>query len=418
MQNIGFYIARRITTDKTSGSKLSRLMVRIATGSVAVSVAVMLVAMAVTAGFQHEICNKAVGLTGHVILSSYDANASFEAASMELSYADIPAILALPGVRHAQPVATKGGIIKTENDFQGAVLKGVDAAYDLQFFASCLVEGKTPKYSNKPSLPLSDTVLIPLSLSQQLQLHVGSRFDMYFIQEPVRVRRFTVGGIYNAQLDDMISALVLCDINHIRRLNGWTDGQASAVEVFVDDMGRMAAVAETINDLQNAHLSDDGVRLKVETVTDLYEFLFDWLSLLDMNVWIILVLMVLVGGFNMVSGLLILVFEKTSMIGLLKSLGMGNGGVQRVFLYRAAFITLKGMLWGNAIAIVLCALQQHFRLVALDPITYYVDSVPVLMQPLTIILVNVFGFVGITLLLALPVLVISRISPARAVRVQ
>jgi lipoprotein-releasing system permease protein len=180
----------------------------------------------------------------------------------------------------------------------------------------------------------------------------------------------------------------------------------------------MHAVAETIDDLQAFNMDEDGLRLKVQTVTSLYEFLFDWLNLLDMNVWIILVLMLLVGGFNMISGLLIMVFEKTSMIGLLKALGMRNAGVQRIFLYRAAFITLKGMLWGNLIALALGMLQQHFHFVALDPVTDYVDSVPVLLQPLPILLVNVFGFVGITLLLALPVLIISRISPDRTIKAE
>jgi lipoprotein-releasing system permease protein len=410
-----FFIARRITTDKTHGTKLSRLMVRIATGSVAISVAVMLVAMAVTAGFQSEIRNKAVGLTGHIVLSNYDGNLSFEAAPIDIRRADIPAIMQLKGVRHAQPVATKGGIIKTDNDIQGAVLKGVDKSYDPQFFNSCLMAGEVPVYTDTA---LSNRVLVPLRLARQLRLDTGSRFDMYFIQNPPRVRRFTVAGIYNAQLDDMVSALIVCDINHIRALNGWSKDQASAVEVFTGGFTQMNTVAEIIDDLQAFNIGDDGSRLKVQTVTDLYQFLFDWLNLLDMNVWIILALMLLVGGFNMISGLLIMVFEKTSMVGLLKALGMRNAGVQRIFLYRSAFITLKGMLWGNLIALALGLLQQHFHFVALDPVTYYVDSVPVLFRPLSILLVNVFGFAGITLLLALPVLIISRISPDRTIKAE
>jgi lipoprotein-releasing system permease protein len=410
-----FFIARRITTDKTTGTKLSRLTVRIATGSVAVSVAVMLLAMMVLAGFQSEIRDKVVGLTGHVVLNNYDGNMSFEAAPIDIGRADIPAILRLKGVRHAQPVATKGGIIQTNDEIQGAVLKGVDGTYDPQFFNSCLVEGEVPAYSDTV---LSNRVLVPLRLARQLRLDTGSRFDMYFVQSPPRVRRFTVGGIYNAQLDDMVNALVVCDINHIRTLNGWSREQASAVEVFTGDFKQMDAVAETIDDMQAFNMDDDGVRLKVQTVTDLYPFLFDWLNLLDMNVWIILLLMLLVGGFNMISGLLIMVFEKTSMIGLLKALGMRNAGVQRIFLYRAAFITLKGMVWGNLIAFAAGLLQQHFHFIALNPVTYYVDSVPVLLQPVPMLLVNVFGFAGITLLLALPVLVLSRISPDRTIKAE
>jgi lipoprotein-releasing system permease protein len=410
-----FFIARRITTDKTHGSRLSRLMVRIATGSVAISVTVMLVAMAVLAGFQSEIRDKAVGLTGHIVLSNYDGNMSFEAAPIDIHRADIPAIMQLRGVRHAQPVATKGGIIKTDDEIQGAVLKGVDETYNPQFFNSCLVAGAVPAYTDTA---LSNRVLVPLRLARQLRLDTGSRFDMYFIQNPPRVRRFTVGGIYNAQLDDMVNALIVCDINHIRALNGWSKAQASAVEVFTGDFEQMYTVAETIDDMQAFNMDDDGLRLKVQTVAGLYQFLFDWLNLLDMNVWIILVLMLLVGGFNMISGLLIMVFEKMSMIGLLKALGMRNAGIQRIFLYRTAFITLKGMLWGNLIAFTLALLQQHFHVIALDPVTYYVDSVPILLQPVPILLVNVFGFAGITLLLALPVLIISRISPDRTIKAE
>jgi lipoprotein-releasing system permease protein len=410
-----FFIARRITADKTTGTKLSRLTVRIATGSVAVSVAVMLLAIMVLAGFQHEIRNKVVGLTGHVVLSNYDGNTSFEAAPIDIGRAGLPAIMRLEGVRHAQPVATKGGIIQTNDEIQGAVLKGVDETCDLQFFNACLVAGEVPAYSDTA---LSNRVLVPLRLARKLRLDTGSRFDMYFVQHPPRVRRFTVAGIYNAQLDDMVNALVVCDINHIRTLNGWGREQASAVEVFTNEFKQMDAVAETIDDMQAFNMDDDGLRLKVQTVADLYPFLFDWLNLLDMNVWIILVLMLLVGGFNMISGLLIMVFEKTSMIGLLKALGMRNAGVQRIFLYRAAFITLKGMCWGNLIAFAAGLLQQHFRVIALDPVTYYIDSAPVLLQPVPILLVNVFGFAGITLLLALPVLIISRISPDRTIKAE
>ena len=305
-----FFIARRITTGKAHATKLSRLMVRIATGSVAISVAVMLVAMAVTAGFQSEIRDKAVGLTGHIVLNNYDGNMSFEAAPVDVRRADIPALMQLKGVRHAQPVATKGGIIKTDDDIQGAVLKGVDETCDSRFFNACLVAGEVPAYTDTA---LSNRVLAPLRLARQLRLDTGSRFDMYFIQDPPRVRRFTVAGIYNAQLDDMLDALIVCDINHIRALNGWSKEQASAVEVFTDDFAQMHAVAETIDDMQAFNMDNDGLRLKVQTVTDLYQFLFDWLNLIDMIVWIILVLMLLVGGFNMISGLLIMVFEKTPL---------------------------------------------------------------------------------------------------------
>jgi lipoprotein-releasing system permease protein len=406
-------MARRITTDKTGGTRISRLMVRIAMATVAISIAVMIIAIAVTSGFQYEIRNKAVALTGHIILTNYDSNHTYDATPVSIERVGLPELLEINGVRYVQSVATKGGIIKMEKDILGAILKGVDGGYDFDFFRSCLIEGNIPLFNDTV---LSNDVLIPLRLAKQLHLTAGDRFDMYFVQEPPRVRRFTVGGIYNAQLDDMVDALIICDIKHIRRLNGWTNDQVATIEVFVDDFAYMDSIAEEIDDREAYLFAEKGGRLKVQTVTDLYQHLFDWLALFDMNVWIILILMLLVAGFNMISGLLILVFEKMSMIGLLKSLGMRNASVQRVFLYRAAFIALKGMVWGNAIALLLCLLQQHFHIVSLDPASYYLDTVPILLHPFPILLVNFFGFIGLTLLLALPVLIISRISPSRTIK--
>jgi lipoprotein-releasing system permease protein len=241
---------------------------------------------------------------------------------------------------------------------------------------------------------------------------------MFFVQDPPRSRRFTVKGIYNAQLDDVVNALIICDIKHIRRLNGWNEGEASSVEVFIDNLDRLDEVSDAIDEQQAGTMTEEKGRLKVQTVKDLYPHLFDWLYLLDTNVWIILILMLCVAGFNMISGLLILVFERTSMIGLLKTLGMQNSGIQRIFLYRAAFITLRGLFWGNITGIFLCILQQRFHFIALDASNYYTDSVPVLLQPAPLILVNLCGFAGIILLLALPVFVISHITPDRTLKTE
>ncbi len=408
-----FYIAGRMAGDKTSGSRLSRLMTRIAVVSVALSIAVMIIAIAVTKGFQSEIRDKAVGLTGHIILSNYDANATFETNPVDIALADIPGLLTIKGVLYAQPVATKGGIIKTGADVQGSVLKGVDATFNPRYFEDFLLKGEVPVFNDSV---ISNNVLIPLSLSKRLRLDIGDHFDMYFIQEPPRARRFTVAGIYNAPFDDISDSMILGDIRHIRRLNGWTSSQAGAVEVFIDDIRQLDVIAEEVNDHMSAMITTEGRRLKVQTVVDFYEQLFDWLSLFDMNMVVVLVLVLLVAGCNMISGLLILVFEKTAMVGLLKALGMRNAGVQKVFLYRASFITLRGLLWGNVLALSLYWLQQQFQLFPLNPANYYLSSVPVLLHFQSWLAVNILGFAGITLLLALPVLVISYISPDKTIK--
>jgi len=407
------FMARRMSGKTASGSRLSKLMTRIAVVSVTLSIAVMIVAIAVLAGFQNEIRKKAVALTGHIVLTNYDSNISFEAAPINITQANIPELLKIKGVVAVRPSATKGGIIKTVDEVQGAILKGVAPNTPITSFADYLVEGELPVFSDST---MSNRVLVPVSLAKRLLLKVGDRFTMYFIQEPARVRNFEISGLYNAPFDNASDALILADIRHIRRLNNWTSEQVGAVEIFIDDINRLQPIAEQINELMAYSITDEGQRLKVQTVADLYVQLFDWLNLLDMNVVVILALMLLVAGFNMISGLLILVFEKTAMIGLIKALGMRNVGVQRMFLYRAAFIALKGMLWGNIIAIGFCLLQYYFHLIPLNPANYYMDYVPISLGAWSLIAVNVFGFLGITLLLALPVLVISRISPDRSIK--
>ncbi|MCL2097668.1 MAG: ABC transporter permease [Bacteroidales bacterium] len=406
-------MAKRMAGKTGSGSRLSKLMARIAVVSVMLSMAVMIIAIAVTAGFQNEVRKKAVDLTGHIILSNYDSNISFEATPVAIAQANIPELLKIKGVLIVRPSATKGGIIKTADEVQGAVLKGFDADVGLSAFADYLVEGELPTFSDSA---ITNKALMPVSLAKRLFLKVGDSFDMYFIQDPPRVRNFVVSGLYNAPFDNVSDALILADIKHIRRLNGWTNEQVGAVEIFINDMANLTRIAEQIDDLMAYTITDEGRRLKVETVADLYMQLFDWLNLLDMNVVVILVLMLLVAGFNMISGLLILVFEKTAMIGLIKAMGMRNVGVQRIFLYRAAFIVLKGMLWGNIIALSFCLLQYYFHLVPLDPANYYMSYVPIMLRAWPLIAVNVFGFIGITLLLALPVLVIARISPDKTIK--
>ncbi len=413
MENTSLYIARKLSGAQNSGHRLSRLTSRIAMVSVALSTAVMVIAMAVIAGFQMEIKSKAVGLTGHILLSNYDANTSFETQPIDLALADIPSLLKIKGIDYAQPVGTKGGIIKTDDEVQGAVLKGIDATFNPRYFREYIVEGAMPVITDTAT---SNEVLVPLRLARQLHLTTGSSFDMYFIQDPPRVRRFTISGLYNAPLEDMTDVLIVGDLRHVRRLNGWTSAQAGSVEVFVDDIDRLDPLAAQVDDMMSYNITEDGVRLKVQTVADLYPQLFDWLNLLDMNVAVLLVLVLLVAGFNMISGLLIIVFEKTAMVGLLKALGMRNTGVQRIFLYRTAFITLKGMCWGNVIGLGCCLLQQWFHLFPLDPSMYYVDSAPILLRFWPLLAVNVFGFLGITLLQALPVLVISYISPDKTIK--
>ena len=323
--------------------------------------------------------------------------------------------MAIEGVTHAQVYATKGGIIKTGDAIQGAMLKGISTDFDWSFFRPALVEGDIFTVSDTA---VTNSVVLSKRLAALLQMKTGDAFEMYFIQDPPRVRKFTIAGLYDAQLEELDKVVILCDMAHIRRLNGWSANQITGVEIFVKDLKHMDAVAGQVNDSAAYHITSDGARLRVRTVRDYFSNLFDWLSLLDLNVAVILTLMIIVAGFNMISGLLILLFEKISMIGLLKALGMQNADVQKVFLYRAAFILAKGLLWGNITGIGVCLLQHYFGIVTLDPGNYFVSVAPVQLNFLYILAITVFAFAGIMLMLAFPALFITRVSPEKTMRIE
>jgi lipoprotein-releasing system permease protein len=416
--NTNLYIARRMTadrTDRTAGTRLSRLMKHIATASVATSVAIMIISVAVITGFKNEIRQKAIGFNGSITLTNYDYNQSFETTPINIEDAFIPELLSINGVTHAQVYATKGGIIKANDIIQGAILKGIASDFDDRFFQSNLTAGQLFSVSDTA---LTNTVLLSTRLAALLKLQIGDAFEMYFIQEPPRIRKFSVSGLYNAHLEEVDKVIILCDIGHIRRLNSWQPNQVSGVEIFVDDLAHMNEIALQIDELAAYHITDEGTRLRVRTVRDYFSNLFDWLDLLDLNVGIILTLMIIVAGFNMISGLLILLFEKIRMIGLLKSLGMRNTDVQKVFLYRAAFILLKGLIWGTIIGLACCLIQKYAGLITLNPENYFVSVAPIHLNILYILFINAFAFIGIMLMLALPALFITNVSPDKTMRVE
>jgi lipoprotein-releasing system permease protein len=413
--NTNLYIARRMTADRTDGTRLSHLMVRIATAGVAVGIAVLIVSVAVVTGFRREIRYKAVGFNGSITLTNYDYNQSFETTPINIEDAFIPELLSIDGVTHAQVYATKGGIIKANDIIQGAMLKGIATDFDGRFFRSNLVEGALFSVSDTA---ITNAVLLSTRLAALLNLQTGDAFEMYFIQDPPRVRKFTVSGLYNAQLEEVDKVFILCDIGHVRRLNGWQSNQVSGVEIFVDKLAHVNDIAAQINELAAYHITDDGTRLKVRTVRDYFSNLFDWLDLLDLNVLIIIILMIIVAGFNMISGLLILLFEKISMIGLLKSLGMRNTDVQKVFLYRASFILLKGLILGTVVGLACCFIQKYSGLITLNPENYFVSVVPIHLNALYIFCINILAFIGMMLMLALPTLFITNVSPDKTMRIE
>ncbi|MDR1552165.1 MAG: ABC transporter permease [Prevotellaceae bacterium] len=411
--NVEYFIAKRLASSKESGNRLSRLMSIVAIISVALGMAVMILTVAIVTGFKKNISDKLVGGSSHIQITNLDSNYSFETNPIAETKELFDELNEIEGVKHIQKFVTKGGIIRTEQDNQGVMFKGVDYDFDKTFFEKCLIEGQIFTVSDTVT---SNDVLISKKLAQLLRLKLGDKFDAYFVQEPLRVRRFSICGIYSTQLDEIDKSLVLCDIKHLQKIYGWTKNQVSGLEITVDNIKNIEKLNAEISNLVTFRTAEDGSRLAVNDVIQLYPHLFAWLDLLDTNVIIILLLTIAVAGFNMVSGLLIMLLERTAMIGILKSLGMQSVNICNLFLYRTAFIVVKGLIIGNAIGIACCLLQQHFGIIKLDAASYFVATVPINLNIVHLLLLNVSAVLVIALVLIIPSQIITKISPEKTIR--
>jgi lipoprotein-releasing system permease protein len=341
------------------------------------------------------------------------SNYSFETNYIEYDSTFFIQLLQINGIKHIQKFITKGGIIKTENDNQGVMLKGIDSDFDWTFFSSCLLDGQIFSISDTAT---TNNILISKKLAQMLRLKTGDKFDVYFVQEPPRLRRFTVCGIYSTQLDEIDKSLVLCDIKHLQKIYGWSKNQISGMEIQVDDIKNIDNLTSKVSDKVVFNTYNNGSRLWVNNIQQLYPHLFAWLDLLDTNVIIIILLTIAVAGFNMVSGLLIMLLERTSMIGILKSIGMQNFNIQKLFLYRISFIVVKGLVIGNLTGIACCWLQQHFEIIKLDAASYFVNTVPINLNVFHVLSLNVLSITAIMLVLIIPSQIITKISPEKTIR--
>jgi len=317
------------------------------------------------------------------------------------------------GIKNVQPFAIKAGIIKTSDEIHGAVLKGIDGSYDWTFIQKNLSEGTLFTVNDSVR---TDKVVLSGSTARLLNLGVGDRFTMYFIQDPPRARTFTISGIYNTSLEQFDLLYIFADIKQVQRLNNWDEGQVSGYEVLINKMDDLPKLAEEVRAQVAIEFLDDGSRLKVETITQKNTQIFDWLNLQDMNVVVLIILMLLVAGFNMISGLLILILERTNMIGILKALGTNNVSVRKIFMYQSSYLALLGLLWGNLFGLGICLAQKYLNLISLDPTSYYLDTVPINLNPVHLVILNV-GTMAITFLfLLIPSGIIARISPDKSIR--
>lgn len=389
-----------------------RVSGRIAWISVALSIAVMMIAVAVVGGFKAEIRAKATGFMGSAVLCRPGQGPLNEQFPFNGNLSYIDSLRALPEVTSVAPVAYRSGMIRHEGEIGGAWFKGVDSLYDFSFFADALSAGSLPDYSGR----ISPDVLLSARLAAQLGLAVGDTLNAYFVRDELKARNFRVCGLFDAQLEEIDNTFILTDLRHVRRLAGWSAEEVSALEVRIRPGADIDAAVDHLTDVEFRLATDADAPLFIHSVKKIYPHLFDWLAVLDLNVVMILVLMMAVAGFNMISSLLILLFRKISMIGVLKSLGMGDGALTRVFLLRSARIVGKGLFWGDLVALALCLIQKYTHVFTLDPANYFVKYVPIQLDWGAFLLLNLLSAVVILAVLSLSAVFIARVSPARTLR--
>ena len=411
--NLELFIARKIHFSKEGGRQVTPPAVRIAMIGIALGLAVMILSVAIVIGFKKEVRNKVIGFGSHIQITNLDNNSSYESKPIAVSDTLLRELRSFPGIRHVEPFATKWGILKTDDDFQGIVLKGIDADFDWTFFKDNLKEGEL--FTVQPDKNSTD-VIISKYLSDLMGLKVGDSFLTYFVQDDVRARKFHISGIYDTGFLDYDKLFVIADIKQIRRLNGWDKDQVSGLELLVNDYDQLDQVAEDIYFDLAERQDRAGNTFYARSIKELNPMIFNWLDILDINVVVILALILAVAGFTMISGLLIIILERTNMIGILKALGQNNTSIRKIFLYVSFFLIGKGMLWGNLIGISLCAIQSYFHVVTLDPSIYYLDAVPVELSVLSLVLLNVGTLAASMLMMLGPSFLITKIDPAKSIR--
>lgn len=403
--NFEYFISRRIRT--RTGESFSRPIIRVSIGGIALGLAVMLISVAILKGFQKEISEKVVGFGSHIQISHFDSNNSYEPTAIKINNEDLEKIKSLKGVNQINSFGLKAGIIKTEEQIHGAVLKGINKSYDWKFFNDRMIEGKVPTFSDTAA---STDILISKRIADLLNFKVGSNIRMYFIiNDQVRGRKFTVSGIYETGLTEFDEMYIIGDISHIQKLNNWISGEVSGYEIKISDF-------ESIDEISESIYSVIGYDLNTQTIKQLYPQIFDWIEIQDLNVLIILILMTLVSGITIISTLLILILEHTRDIGILKAMGASVNSIRKIFMYTSLYITLYGVLWGNIIALVLIYLQKQFGLIPLPAESYFLSDVPVAISIWQILLINIATIVICYLMMLIPSFVVKYISPVKAIR--
>lgn len=412
--NLPLFIAKKIYGGKNEGKQVSRPAIRIATAGVAIGLAVMLISVSVVLGFKHTIRDKVIGFGSHIQVGSFMTLQTGDFYPIQMDDSMLTVLKTIPGVKHVQRYAMKQGILKTDHDFLGVIFKGIGAEYDTTFLHQNMRQGHIPRFTDNAS---SNKILISQSIADKLGVKANDKIYSYFIDKNgVRTRRFTIEGVYQTNLSQYDDITCFTDLYTAVRLNGWEDDQTTGAELTVKDFNQLDDVENLVVKKVNRTLDHYGETYSSKTIRELCPQIFSWLDLLDLNVWIILALMIAVAGVTMISGLLIIILERTVMIGILKALGARNKTIRHTFMWFATFIIGKGMLIGNIVGLGLISLQQFTGLVKLNPQTYYVNTVPVEYNIPLFIILNVATLLICLFVLIAPSYLISHIHPAKSMR--
>jgi lipoprotein-releasing system permease protein len=405
-----YFIAKRLTTAKQHKSSISKPIIKIAITAIAIGIIMMIVSVATGLGLQQKIRQKVSAFNGHIVIANFDDNQSEVSKNPISTKQDFyPKFTTVEGVNHIQAIASKAGIIRTETAFEGIIFKGVGGDYKWENLQEYILEGNIPNVSGD----LNAEVLVSQYLANRLELKVGDKFNTFFMKEDSNempnLRVFTISGIYNSGFQEFDATYILGDIRHVQRINRWKADEVGSFEVFIDDFTKIEQKGEEVYE-QTSYMFDS------KTIVDKYYYIFEWLQLFDFNILVILIIMIAVATINMVVALLVLILERTQMIGILKALGANNWMVRKIFLFNAFHIILRGLLWGNVIAIIMMLAQQQFGIVKLNPENYYVSEAPVYFNWFYIFLLNLGTIIISFIVLLVPSYLITKISPVKAIR--
>ncbi len=402
--NLSYFIAKRISGVKVDS--FSGTIYKIAVASIGIGLAVMIISFQILQGFQDKIQEKIISFSGHMQVTKFTLSQSFEEDPLSKNVEFFKDYGDYEFIEHIQEYAHKAGLLKANDEVLGIVLKGIAPNYDTSRFDSNMVEGRFLHFNDSTN---SKEILISKNIASKLNLHLHDDALVYFIQNPIRVRKLNICGIYETGLEDFDERIVIGDLKLVQKINDWPDSLIGGFEVYVDDFTKINQYEKKLSDIVNYDHY-------VEKINDKYMEIFDWLALLNRNVVIFLTLTLAVASFNMISILLILIMERTQMIGTLKALGAKNKQIRKIFIYNGMIMIAKGLILGNLIGIGFGLIQSKLQLLTLSPENYYMKYVPIYWNIEVIIGLNILIFLVVSLVLMLPTAIISRISPIKSMR--